>query len=94
MKSKIHFFANQSSKRARTTARRLAHILREFSNDPVRNCRLHSEAATLAAKVSYFIREAKAGGRIILTDDGERRQVFLVDKLNNLFSKTQKSELI
>lgn len=87
MKSKMHFFANQSSKRARTTARRLARILREFSDDPVRNCRLHSEAATLAEKFSYFLREAEAGGRIILTDEGERRQVFLVDKLKTYFPK-------
>lgn len=94
MKSKLHFFAKQNTKRARTTARRLARILREFKNDPVRNFRLHSEAAALAAKVSYFLREAETGGRIILTEDGKRRQVFLVDKEKSHFSPKNRLELL
>jgi hypothetical protein len=93
MKSKMHFFANQSSKRARTTARRLTRILRELGNDPFRHFNLHSEASALAAKVSYFLREAETGGRIILTDDGKRRQVFLVDNLNCFSSGKNKLEL-
>lgn len=93
MKSKMHFFARQSSKRARTTARRLSRIVRKFSNDPVRHFNLHSEAAAMAAKVSYFLREAEMGGRIILTDDGKRRQVFLVDNLNSFSSRKNKLEL-
>ena len=54
---------------------------------------LHSEASALAAKVSYFLREAETGGRIILTDDGKRRQVFLVDNLNSFSSRKNKLEL-
>lgn len=87
----MHFFANQSTKRARTTAKRLTHILREFRNDPVGNFRLHSEAAALAEKVSYFIRQAEESGRIILTEDGKRRQVVLVDNEKVNLSVTSKS---
>lgn len=94
MKSKLRFFANQSSKRARTTARRLTRILRQYKRDPIRNFRMHSEAAALAAKVSYFLREAEAGGRIILTEDGKRRQVFLVDNVNSFNRSASKMELL
>ena len=83
MKSQMRCFANQNTKRARATARRLTRILRDLKRNPSRNFRLYSEAATLAEKVSYFLRESETGGRIILTEDGHRRQFFLVDRLKN-----------
>lgn len=82
MKSKMRFFALQNSKRARTTAKRLAAMIREYKRDPVRNFRMGSEAAALAMKVSYYLRQSETGGRIILTQDGKRRQLFSVDKEN------------
>jgi hypothetical protein len=81
MKSQMRCFANQNTKRARATARRLTRILRDLKSNPSRNFRLYSEAATLAEKVSYFLRESETGGRIILTEDEQRRQFFLVDRL-------------
>jgi hypothetical protein len=80
MKSQMRCFANQNTKRARATARRLTRILRDLKSNPSRNFRLYSEAATLAEKVSYFLRESETGGRIILTEDGQRRQFFLVGR--------------
>lgn len=79
MKSKLMFFARQSSKRARTQAQGLRRLMKRFSSDPVRNFKTWSEAASLARRVSYHLRQAETAGRIILTAEGERRQVFLVD---------------
>lgn len=77
MTSKIKFFSQQHKKRARSTAKRLAAIMKKNSRDPDDNFGARSDAAALAVRVSYYLREAEAGGRIILTDHGERRQVFL-----------------
>jgi hypothetical protein len=82
MKSKMRFFSLQNTKRARATAKRLTAILREYKRDPVRNFRMGSEAAALAMKVSYYLRQSETAGRIILTEDGKRRQVFLIDNAN------------
>lgn len=79
MKSKLMYFARLSRKRARTQARRLGILMKQYRSDPVRNYRTHSEAAGLARSVSYYLRQAETAGRIILTVEGERRQVFLVD---------------
>lgn len=79
MKSKLMFFARLSRKRARTQARRLNLLMKHYRSDPVRNFQTHSEAAGLARSVSYYLRQAEVAGRIILTEDGDRRQVFLVD---------------
>lgn len=79
MKSKLMFFVRLSRKRARTQARRLYVLMKQYRSDPVRNFRMHSEAAGLAISASYYLRQAEIAGRIILTVDGERRQLFLVD---------------
>lgn len=79
MKSKLMFFARLSRKRARAKARRLGILLKQYRSDPVHYFRVHSEAAGLARSVSYYLRQAEIAGRIILTKEGERRQVFLVD---------------
>jgi hypothetical protein len=79
MKSKLMFFARLSRKRARTQARRLNVLMKQYRSDPVRNFRTHSEAAGLARSASYYLRQAEIAGRIILTVDGKRRQLFLVD---------------
>jgi hypothetical protein len=83
MKSKLMFFVRLSRKRARTQARRLSALMKRYRSDPVCNFRTHSEAASLARSVSYYLREAEMAGRIILTVDGDRRQVFLVDDDTN-----------
>ena len=80
MKSKRVFIARMSRKRARTQARRLGVLIKQYRNDPVRNFCTHSEASSLARRVSYYLRQAEMAGRIILTVDGNRRQVFLIDK--------------
>lgn len=77
MKTRLWGFALNSKRRASTQARRLRAILRQYAADPVRNYRLHSEAAALARSVSYYLRDWECVGRVILTEDGERRQVFL-----------------
>lgn len=79
MKSKLMFFARLSRKRARTQARRLNVLMKQYRSNPVRNFRTHSEAADLAKKTSYYLRQSEIAGRIIFTFDGERRQLFLVD---------------
>lgn len=87
MKSKIKFFSQQHKKRARSTAKRLAAMMKKYLSDPDDNFGVRSEAAALAVKVSYYLREAEAAGRIILTDHGERRQVFLSTSSNSADSK-------
>ena len=82
MKSKLVFIARLSRKRARTQARRLGVLMKQYRNDPVRNFCMHSEASSLARRVLYYLRQAEMARRIILTVDGDRRQVFLVDKDN------------
>lgn len=77
MESKLIFLSQQSRKRARSTAKRLAAVLKKYQRDPDADAGMRSEAAALAVRASYFIREAEAAGRVILTDHGERRQVFL-----------------
>lgn len=77
MESKLIFLSQQSRKRARSTARRLAAILKRYRLDPDADAGMRSEAAALAVRASYYIREAETAGRVILTDHGERRQVFL-----------------
>lgn len=87
MTSKIKFFSQQHKKRARSTAKRLAAMMKQYGRDPDENFGTRSEAAALAVKVSYYLREAEAAGRIILTDHGERRQVFLSTSSNSADSK-------
>lgn len=77
MTSKIKFYAQQDRKRARSTGKRLAALMRKYLRDPAENFSVRSEAAALAVKASYYLRQAEAAGRIILTDDGERRQVYI-----------------
>lgn len=77
MTSKMKYFSHQNKKRARSTAKRLAALMKKFHRDPDANYGVKSEAAALAVKTSYYLRQAEANGRIILTDHGERRQVFL-----------------
>jgi hypothetical protein len=77
MKTRLMGFARNSKRRARTQARRLRALLRQYAADPVRNYQLRSEAAALARSVSYYLRDWESVGRVILTDRGERRQVFL-----------------
>ena len=76
MTSKIKFFSQQHKKRARSTAKRLKAMMKKYRRDPADNFGVLSEAAALAVKASYYLREAETAGRIILTDHGERRQVF------------------
>ena len=80
MKSKLTFYARQSSKRARKQAHRLHLLMKRFSSDPVRNFKTWSEAASLARRVGHNLRQTEAGGRIMLTMDRQRRQVILLDK--------------
>ena len=49
MKSKLVFIARLSRKRARTQARRLGVLIKQYRNDPVRNFCTHSEASSLAS---------------------------------------------
>jgi hypothetical protein len=77
MKSKIKYFAHQDKKRAHSTGKRLGALLRKYLRDPDENFSVRSEAAALAVKASYYLRRAEVAGRVILTDHGERRQVFI-----------------
>lgn len=77
MESKLFLLSKQNRKRARSTAKRLAAVLKKYQRDPDADAGMRSEAAALAVRASYYLREAEAAGRIILTDHGERRQVFL-----------------
>lgn len=77
MKTKLTFLSRQSGKRARSAGRKLSALLREYRRDPDTNFGIYSEAAALAVRASYHLREAEAAGRIILTDHGERRQYFV-----------------
>jgi hypothetical protein len=77
MKTRLMGFARQSQRRARTQARRLGAILKQYDADPVRNFSLRGEAAALARRVSGNWRQSEVIDRVILTDRGERRQVFL-----------------
>lgn len=77
MTSKVKFFSQQHKKRARSTAKRLSAMLKKYRKNPDDNFSLLSEAAGLAVKVSYYLRESETAGRIILTESGARRQVFL-----------------
>lgn len=77
MDSKLMFVSQQNRKRARSTARRLIAVLKKYQRDPDSNASMHGEAAALAVRASYYLREAETAGRIILTDHGERRQIFL-----------------
>ncbi|GJJ05648.1 hypothetical protein RugamoR64_61860 [Duganella rhizosphaerae] len=82
MTSHIKFFSHQHKKRARATAKRLAAMMKKYNRDPDANFGIKSEAAALATRASYYLRQAEANGRIILTDHGERRQVFLSPSSN------------
>lgn len=77
MKTVMMGFARQASRRARTQARRLDAILREYQADPEANYWRRSEAAGLARRVSAAWRQSELVGRVILSDRGERRQIFL-----------------
>jgi hypothetical protein len=77
MDSKLMFVSQQNRKRARSTARRLLAVLKKYQRDPDSNVGMRGEAAGLAVRASYYLREAETAGRIILTDHGERRQIFL-----------------
>lgn len=77
MKTVMMGFARQAGRRARTQARRLGAILRQYQEDPERYDWRRSEAAALARRVSANLRQSEAFGRVILTDRGERRQLFL-----------------
>jgi hypothetical protein len=77
MDSKLMFVSQQNTKRARSTARRLLAVLKKYQRDPDSNVGMRGEAAGLAVRASYYLREAETAGRIILTDHGERRQIFL-----------------
>jgi hypothetical protein len=77
MNSKLMFASRQNRKRARSTARRLLTVLKKYQRDPDSNAGMQAEAAALAVRASYYLREAETAGRIILTDHGERRQIFL-----------------
>lgn len=70
-------FARQASRRARTQARRLGVILREYQADPEGKYWRRSDASSLAHRVSAAWRRSEIVGRVVLTDRGERRQVFL-----------------
>lgn len=94
MRSKLKFFALQSQKRARTQARRLAALVRKYQRDPSRNYGTRSEAAALAMKISYYIRQAEMAGRVILTEDGQRRQFFLLDGVTSAHASTRNFEHI
>jgi hypothetical protein len=67
MITKLTFLSRQSGKRARSAGRRLSALLREYRRDPDTNFSVHSEAAALAVRASYYLRQAEAAGRIILT---------------------------
>jgi hypothetical protein len=77
MDSKLMFVSQQNTKRARSTARHLLVVLKKYQRDPDSNAGMRGEAAGLAVRASYYLREAETAGRIILTDHGERRQIFL-----------------
>jgi hypothetical protein len=78
MTSIIKFYAQQDRKRARSAGKRLGALVRKYMRDPEENFSVRSEAAALAVKASYYLRKAEtAAGRVILTDHGERRQVFI-----------------
>ncbi|WP_156895474.1 hypothetical protein [Massilia putida] len=79
MKTRMMGQALQANKRARTQARRLGAIVKQYQDDPERNYWRHSEAVSLARKVSANWRTFETVGRVILTDRGDRRQVFLPD---------------
>jgi hypothetical protein len=77
MKTILMGYARQARRRARTQARRLGAILRQYQADPEHNYWLRSEAAALARRASASLRQSEVFGRVILTDRGERRQVFV-----------------
>jgi hypothetical protein len=79
MKTRMMGHALQANRRARTQARRLGAIFKEYQDDPERNYWRHSEAVSLARRVSANWRQFETVGRVILTDRGDRRQVFLPD---------------
>jgi hypothetical protein len=76
-------FARRDQRRARTQARRLVAILKKYHADPASHYSLRSEAAALARRVSVRIRRAEVIDRVILTDRGERRQVFVPYRVLN-----------
>jgi hypothetical protein len=77
MKSVMMGIAIRAERRARTQARRLGAILRQYQSDPEENFSRRSEAASLARRVSAAWRQSETIARVILTDRGERRQFFL-----------------
>jgi hypothetical protein len=77
MKTVMMGFAIRAQRRARTQARRLGAILRQYQADPEENYSRRSDAAGLARRVSAAWRQSETVARVILTDRGERRQVFL-----------------
>lgn len=77
MKTVMMGLAIRAQKRARTQARRLGSILRQYQADPEGNYALRSDAAGLARRVSAAWRQSETVAGVILTDRGERRQVFL-----------------
>jgi hypothetical protein len=91
MKTVMMGVAIRAQRRARTQARRLGAILREYQADPEGNYWRRSEAAALARKVSAAWREAETVARVILTDRGERRQVFLSRPLSTISSNNDRS---
>lgn len=82
MKTSLMGSARRNQRRARTQGRRLAAILKQYQADPA-NYSLRSEAAALARRVSVRLRQAEAVDRVILTDRGDRRQVFVPHRVLN-----------
>lgn len=83
MKTTLMGFARRDQRRARTLARRLVAIIKQYQADPASNFSLRSEAAALAHRVSGRLRQAEVVDRMILTDRGERRQMFVPHRALN-----------
>jgi hypothetical protein len=71
MGAKLMGFARQDQRRARTQARRLATLLKQYHADPEDNFWMRSEAVTLAHRISVRVRLAKEIERVIRPERDE-----------------------
>jgi hypothetical protein len=73
MGAKLMGFARRDQRRARTQARRLVAMLRQYRADPEANFSLRSEAVTLARRISIRVHLAEETELVILPERDERR---------------------